>query len=209
LLFTCSFCLPGFGRKSLKLMTGNCPEDYSYRKRGQNGYNFCDKSVENIQDSSKTGRFKKCGSFLYSPEVVFLDEPTIGLDLSSQAAIRKFLRGYSKERKITVIITSHNMDDIEETCDRVILLSKGNKVFDGTIGEMSWLYSSEKVLQLVFDKQVDPDEFAKYGEITEALSVEILSRFSSVNRVFFFLLSFSFSVHTTFTTSFLSSGLVR
>jgi len=107
-------------------------------------------------------------SFLYSPEVVFLDEPTIGLDLSSQAAIRKFLREYSKERKITVIITSHNMDDIEETCDRVILLSKGNKVFDGTIGEMSWLYSSEKVLQLVFDKQVDPDEFAKYGEITEA-----------------------------------------
>jgi len=87
-------------------MTGNCPEDYSYRKRGQNGYNFCDKSVENIQDSSKTGRFKKCGSFLYSPEVVFLDEPTIGLDLSSQAAIRKFLREYSKERKTTVIITT-------------------------------------------------------------------------------------------------------
>jgi len=50
-------------------MTGNCPEDYSYRKRGQNGYNFCDKSVENIQDSSKTGRFKKCGNGFFSPQI--------------------------------------------------------------------------------------------------------------------------------------------
>ena len=75
-------------------------------------------------------------SFLYSPEVVFLDEPTIGLDLESQIAIRKFIKNYRKERQTTIIITSHYMDDIEETCDRVILLNKGEKMFDGDINEI-------------------------------------------------------------------------
>lgn len=75
-------------------------------------------------------------SFLYSPEIVFLDEPTIGLDLQSQTAIRSFLKRYRDERNITIIITSHYMDDIEETCDRVILLNRGQKAFDGGIEEI-------------------------------------------------------------------------
>jgi len=75
-------------------------------------------------------------SFLYSPEIVFLDEPTIGLDLSSQIAIRNFLKNYRREKKTTMLITSHYMDDIEETCDRVILLTQGQKVFDGGIEEI-------------------------------------------------------------------------
>lgn len=75
-------------------------------------------------------------NFLYSPEIVFLDEPTIGLDLESQMAIRRFIRNYRAERQTTIIITSHYMDDIEETCDRVILLDKGKKIFDGDINEI-------------------------------------------------------------------------
>ena len=72
-------------------------------------------------------------SFLYSPDIVFLDEPTIGLDLKSQISIREFLKKYRAERNTTIIITSHYMDDIEETCDRVILLNHGQKAFDGNI----------------------------------------------------------------------------
>lgn len=75
-------------------------------------------------------------NFLYSPEIVFLDEPTIGLDLNSQIAIRKFLREYRSQRNTTMIITSHYMDDIEETCDRVILMNHGKKAFDGGIEEI-------------------------------------------------------------------------
>jgi len=75
-------------------------------------------------------------SFLYSPEIVFLDEPTIGLDLGSQIAIREFLKKYRMEKKTTMVITSHYMDDIEETCDRVVLLAAGRKVFDGGIDEI-------------------------------------------------------------------------
>lgn len=75
-------------------------------------------------------------SFIYSPELVFLDEPTLGLDLKSQIAIREFIKAYRKEKNTTIIITSHYMDDIEETCDRVILLSKGDKIYDGAISEL-------------------------------------------------------------------------
>jgi len=75
-------------------------------------------------------------SFLYSPELIFLDEPTIGLDLNSQVSIRGFLKNYRRERKTTIIITSHYMDDIEETCDRVIMLSHGRKAFDGGIEDI-------------------------------------------------------------------------
>jgi len=75
-------------------------------------------------------------SFLYTPEIVFLDEPTIGLDLGSQIAIRDFLKSYRQEKKTTILITSHYMDDIEETCDRVILLTNGQKAFDGNISEL-------------------------------------------------------------------------
>ena len=75
-------------------------------------------------------------SFLYSPDIIFLDEPTIGLDLGSQIAIRSFLKNYRREKKPTILITSHYMDDIEETCDRVILLSRGQKIYDGGIGDI-------------------------------------------------------------------------
>ncbi|MGL5576483.1 MAG: ABC transporter ATP-binding protein [Sarcina sp.] len=75
-------------------------------------------------------------NFLYLPEVIFLDEPTIGLDLKSQISVRKFIKEYSKRYQATIIITSHYMDDIEETCDKVILLQNGNEVFKGNISEL-------------------------------------------------------------------------
>lgn len=75
-------------------------------------------------------------NFIYSPQIVFLDEPTLGLDLKSQIAIREFIKAYREEKNATIIITSHYMDDIEETCDRVILLNKGGKIYDGSINEL-------------------------------------------------------------------------
>jgi ABC-2 type transport system ATP-binding protein len=75
-------------------------------------------------------------NFIYSPEVIFLDEPTIGLDLNSQIVIRDFIKKYSKEKKSTIILTSHYMDDIEETCDRIIILENGDKKFDNHISKI-------------------------------------------------------------------------
>ncbi len=75
-------------------------------------------------------------NFLYTPNLVFLDEPTLGLDLRSQMAIRQFLKEYRSMYQTTMIITSHYMDDIEETCDRVILLQSGHKTYDGSLVDL-------------------------------------------------------------------------
>jgi ABC-2 type transport system ATP-binding protein len=73
------------------------------------------------------------GSLLHSPEVLYLDEPTIGLDIVAQEIIREFLNEYVKSRGPTVILTSHYMDDIAKLADRLLLISKGSIVYDGTV----------------------------------------------------------------------------
>jgi ABC-2 type transport system ATP-binding protein len=76
------------------------------------------------------------GAFLHDPDVVFLDEPTIGLDLISQDTIRSFLRDINRERGATVVLTSHDMADIEETCERLVILHAGSLVFDGPLSSL-------------------------------------------------------------------------
>jgi ABC-2 type transport system ATP-binding protein len=73
------------------------------------------------------------GAFLHDPSVVFLDEPTIGLDLISQETIRAFLREINRARGVTIVLTSHDMADIEETCDRLVILDEGALLFDGPL----------------------------------------------------------------------------
>ncbi len=77
------------------------------------------------------------GSLLHRPQVLFLDEPTIGLDIVAQNAIRHFLENYVKEYKPVVILTSHYMDDISELADNLLLISKGELVYNGTVDEFT------------------------------------------------------------------------
>ena len=70
-------------------------------------------------------------SLLHSPKILFLDEPTIGLDAVSKLAVRDFIRHLNKERKVTVMLTTHDMDDIESLCNRVIILNEGQIYLDG------------------------------------------------------------------------------
>ena len=77
------------------------------------------------------------GSLLHEPRILFLDEPTIGLDIVAQASIRKFIAEYVRTKKPTVILTSHYMDDIAELADRLLLISKGSIIFDGKLDEFS------------------------------------------------------------------------
>lgn len=77
------------------------------------------------------------GSLLHQPEVLFLDEPTIGLDIVAQNSIREFLAEYVVRHRPTVILTSHYMDDIAKLADRLLLISKGKIVYDGTVQEFT------------------------------------------------------------------------
>ncbi|HEX2100987.1 MAG TPA: ATP-binding cassette domain-containing protein [Candidatus Synoicihabitans sp.] len=75
-------------------------------------------------------------ALLHRPRVLFLDEPTIGLDVVSQKAVRSFLREYNKKRRVTILLTSHYMADIQELCDRVIVIHRGTKIYDGALSRL-------------------------------------------------------------------------
>jgi len=75
-------------------------------------------------------------ALLHRPRVLFLDEPTIGLDVVSQKAVRQFLRDYNRRRRVTILLTSHYMADIKELCERVIVIHKGTKIYDGSLSRL-------------------------------------------------------------------------
>lgn len=102
------------------------------------------------------------GALLHQPEVLFLDEPTIGLDIIAQTTIREFLAKYVRERKPTVILTSHYMDDISLLADRLLLISQGKIVYDGSVDAFTARSEARQTLSL---KIMNPPEHdVKIGE---------------------------------------------
>lgn len=85
-------------------------------------------------------------SLLHSPKILFLDEPTIGLDAVSKLAMRDFIRYLNKEKKVTILLTTHDMDDIEALCQRVIILNEGKIDFDGSLDHLRKKISQERHL---------------------------------------------------------------
>lgn len=85
-------------------------------------------------------------SLLHAPKILFLDEPTIGLDAVSKLAVRDFIRHLNLEQKVTVILTTHDMDDIESLCNRVLILNDGQIYLDGTLAELRQKISPERRL---------------------------------------------------------------
>jgi len=105
-------------------------------------------------------------ALIHEPRVLFLDEPTIGLDVVSQKRVREFLRLYNKEHRIVTLLTSHYMQDIEELCHRVLVIDHGKIFFDGPLDEIIDRFSGHKIVSLTFEKAADRD-FSGYGEVIE------------------------------------------
>lgn len=97
-------------------------------------------------------------ALLHNPDIVYLDEPTIGLDVLAKRRIREFIRQVNKERQITVILTTHDMDDIEQICDRLILIDKGRILYDGNLEKFKSSYSEESVIEFICEKKDEPGE---------------------------------------------------
>jgi len=93
-------------------------------------------------------RCEIAASLLHSPKILFLDEPTIGLDAISKLAVRQFIKKYNEERKLTVILTTHDMADIEALANRLILIGKGNLLFDGRLSDLRERFSMEKTMTI-------------------------------------------------------------
>lgn len=93
-------------------------------------------------------------SLLHSPKIVFFDEPTIGLDVVAKEKIREFVKYMNKTEKTTMIFTTHDMQDIEKVCDRLIIIDKGKLVYDGTVEEIKKKYSNKKTIDVeLYDGQ--------------------------------------------------------
>ena len=86
-------------------------------------------------------------ALLHRPRVLFLDEPTIGLDIVSQRAVRHFIADYNRRYKVTILLTSHYMADIKELCERVIVIHKGRKIHDGTIAALNAAESRQRLIR--------------------------------------------------------------
>ncbi|MBF0238825.1 MAG: ATP-binding cassette domain-containing protein [SAR324 cluster bacterium] len=97
-------------------------------------------------------------SLLHQPEIIFLDEPTIGLDLIAQQKIREFIKSYHQETGSTIILTSHYMADVTALCSRLVLIFQGGKRFDGPIQEFEKLLGEEKDVSFLFAEPISRDD---------------------------------------------------
>ncbi len=104
-------------------------------------------------------------ALLHSPEVLFLDEPTIGLDVIAQHTIQTFLREYQQARKVTILLTSHYMKDVAALCRRVVIITLGQIVYDGSLAGIIDRFGGHKIISLQFADGRIPTELGRWGEV--------------------------------------------
>jgi ABC-2 type transport system ATP-binding protein len=107
-------------------------------------------------------------ALLHSPEVLFLDEPTIGLDVIAQHRIQQFLKTYQERRQITVLLTSHYMKDVAALCKRVVIIAQGQIKYDGSLTGIVDKFSGQKLITLLLANGQETAAFSRYGEIVSA-----------------------------------------
>src|SRR3954471_2251700 len=112
------------------------------------------------------GERMKCelvAALLHQPRILFLDEPTIGLDVSMQATMREFIRDYNERCGATVILTSHYMEDVAALCPRVVVIDKGRLIYDGALKELVHRIRPEKRITIRLSAPADPHDLAPLG----------------------------------------------
>jgi ABC-2 type transport system ATP-binding protein len=112
-------------------------------------------------------RMELIAALLHSPDLLLLDEPTIGLDVVSQRRVQEFLKHYQAERKITVLLTSHYMKDVEALCERAIIINEGTIKHDGPLADIVDRFSRHKIMDLQFAGASVPEDVSQYGRVIE------------------------------------------
>jgi ABC-2 type transport system ATP-binding protein len=115
-------------------------------------------------------------ALLHTPKVLFLDEPTIGLDVTSQKRVREFLKHYNEEHQIVTMLTSHYMGDIEELCHRVIIIDHGRLFFDGPLTDIIDRFATHKELNLTIANGSAICDFSGLGELLEHVGQNVRLR---------------------------------
>jgi ABC-2 type transport system ATP-binding protein len=115
-------------------------------------------------------------ALLHNPEVLFLDEPTIGLDVVAQHNIQQFLKHYQEERRITIMLTSHYMKDVAALCRRVVIISQGQIKYDGLLTDIVSQFSSQKLITLQLADDSETNGFERFGEVLEIVPPKVKLR---------------------------------
>ena len=114
------------------------------------------------------GERMKCeliAALLHDPKVIFLDEPTIGLDVVAQKNIRDFLKEYNREKKATIILTSHYMEDIIQLCPRIVIIDLGKIIYDGLMSDLTKKYAPNRMITVYLENEVSKGEALKLGKV--------------------------------------------
>src|SRR5438552_4594941 len=112
-------------------------------------------------------RMELIAALLHRPDLLLLDEPTIGLDVVSQRKVQDFLKYYQAEQKLTVLLTSHYMKDVQALCKRAIIINEGEIKHDGPLAEIVDKFSTYKVIELLFAGETRPPDLERFGEVFE------------------------------------------
>ncbi|MCB0084065.1 MAG: ATP-binding cassette domain-containing protein [Caldilineaceae bacterium] len=114
------------------------------------------------------GERMKCeiaAALLHRPQVLFLDEPTIGLDVTAQRRIREFIREYNRRHNATILLTSHYMADVEALCKRIVVIHHGRILFDGPLAELVKRFSPHKTIAVELEHPIESNQYADFGEV--------------------------------------------
>jgi len=125
------------------------------------------------------GERMKCeiaAALLHRPRVLFLDEPTIGLDVTAQRRIREFIREYNRRHNATILLTSHYMADVEALCQRVVVIHHGRILFDGPLADLVKRFSPHKTIAIDLEHQPEAPNYAAFGEVVSQSNGRVLLR---------------------------------
>jgi ABC-2 type transport system ATP-binding protein len=121
------------------------------------------------------GERMKCelaAALLHRPRVLFLDEPTIGLDVSMQATVRGFVKSYNERYGASVLLTSHYMDDVVALCPRVIVIDRGRLIYDGDLRKLALTVRPDKRILVRLDRPVASAELSRFGTVVSAAEAQ-------------------------------------
>ncbi len=136
-----------------------------------------EKQVKNLSLGQKM-RCEIAATFLHNPKIVYLDEPTIGLDVFVKEKIRKFIKDINQEKHTTVILTTHDLNDIEDVCNRIILLDNGNIIYDGDKQKFKDTYGKYVIAELIIKDKTKDEITLNHVEIIEETLKTLKLKFS-------------------------------
>lgn len=118
-------------------------------------------------------RLELIAALLHKPRILFLDEPTIGLDLIAQGRMRDFIYEYNRRYQATILLTSHNMDDLINLARRVIVIDEGRLLFDGALEELVHKFAKQKIIKVTLKNEVDIKSIERIGKVKKVAFPEV------------------------------------